>query len=402
MSFNAYYILIFLSGVVIISYMFDLLARGTKIPSAVMLLATGIGLQFVCKYFNVPLPPMDRYLQLFGIIGLILIVLEGTLDLELRRDKVPMILKSLATALFTLFTSSFAIAFLIHWWINVPFQSCLVNAIPMAITSSAIAIPSVASLHKSKSEFIVYEVTFSDILGIMMFDFAIANTHVDSNAFLNFGRDLGLIIAISLVCCVLFIFFMERIQHHIKFFLIISLLVLVYSIGKTMNLSSLILILVFGIAINNHKLYIRGKLTKFLRVEKIQSELEQLKMITGESAFLIRTFFFIIFGYSIHLDVLMNTNVVLIGACIIGIILIVRLVYLPFISRSNLFPAAFIAPRGLVTILLFYNIPPQFAIPEFGAGILFFVVLSSLIIMMMALLVNYTPKNIAEIIEEQL
>jgi hypothetical protein len=179
---------------------------------------------------------------------------------------------------------------------------------------------------------------------------------------------------------------MERIQHHIKFFLIISLLVLVYSVGKTMNLSALILILVFGIAINNHGLYIRGKLTRFLRVDKIQSELMQLKMITGESAFLIRTFFFIIFGYSMHLEVLMNTNVLLIGTCIMAIILVVRLFYLPFISRSNLFPAAFIAPRGLVTVLLFYNIPAQFAIPEFGAGILFFVILVSLIIMMLALM----------------
>jgi hypothetical protein len=401
MSFNAYYILIFLSGVVIISYVFDLLAGKTRIPSTIMLLATGIALQFVCKYFGIALPPMDRYLQLFGIIGLILIVLEGTLDLELSREKVPMILKSLATALFTLFTSSFAIAYLIHWWLNVPLQSCLVNAIPMAITSSAIAIPSVAWLHKSKSEFIVYEVTFSDILGIMMFDFAIANTQLDSTAFLNFGRDLGVIIAISIVCCVLFIFFIERIQHHIKFFLIISLLVLVYSIGKTMNLSALILILVFGIAINNHRLYIRGKLMKFLRVEKIQSELLQLKMITGESAFLIRTFFFIIFGYSIHLDVLMNVNVLLIGACIMAIILVVRLFYLPFISRSNLFPAAFIAPRGLVTILLFYNIPAQFAIPEFGADILFFVVLVSLLIMMLAL-IGSKNRVIDAVIEESL
>ena len=401
MSFNAYYILIFLSAVVIISYLFDLLARGTKIPSAVMLLGTGIGLQFICKYLNIPLPPMDRYLQLFGIIGLILIVLEGTLDLELSREKIPMILKSLATALFTLLSSSFAIAFLIHYWLSVPFQSCLVNAIPMAITSSAIAIPSVASLHKSKSEFIVYEVTFSDILGIMMFDFVIANKHLDGSALLNFGRDVGLIIGISIVCCVLFIYFMERIQHHIKFFLIISLLVLVYSIGKTMNLSALILILVFGIAINNHKLYIRGKLTKFLRVDKIQSELEQLKMITGESAFLIRTFFFIIFGYSIHLDVLMNINVALIGACIIGIILLIRLFYLPFISRSNLFPAAFIAPRGLVTILLFYNIPAQFAIPDFGEGILFFVVLVSLLIMMLAL-IGSSNKAVDVLTEEQL
>ena len=146
-----------------------------------------------------------------------------------------------------------------------------------------------------------------------MFDFAIQNTRLDSAAFLILGRDIGIIITISILCCMLFIFFMERIQHHIKFFLIISLLVLVYSIGKTMNLSSLILIFVFGIAINNHRLYIRGKLMKFLRVEKIQAELTQLKMITGESAFLIRTFFFIIFGYSIHLEVLMNVNVLLIG-----------------------------------------------------------------------------------------
>jgi len=51
--------------------------------------------------------------------------------------------------------------------------ACNPSAIPLAIISSAVAIPSAAGLLKQDREFVVYESTFSDILGIMIFNYAL-------------------------------------------------------------------------------------------------------------------------------------------------------------------------------------------------------------------------------------
>src|SRR5690606_41153731 len=50
-----------------------------------------------------------------------------------------------------------------HYMTGKPWHDCLLNAIPFSVISSAIAIPSVASLTAAKKEFIVYESSFSEI-----------------------------------------------------------------------------------------------------------------------------------------------------------------------------------------------------------------------------------------------
>jgi hypothetical protein len=43
-------------------------------------------------------------------------------------------------------------------------------------------------------------------------------------------------------------------------------------------------------------------------------------------------------------------------------------------------------PRGLITIVLFYKIPPVFRLASFNNGILFFVILLGAIIMMLGMI----------------
>ena len=52
-------------------------------------------------------------------------------------------------------------------------QAAVIYATPLSIISSAVAIPSSAGLREQEKEFVVYESTFSDILGIMVFNYAI-------------------------------------------------------------------------------------------------------------------------------------------------------------------------------------------------------------------------------------
>src|SRR6478736_273189 len=389
---NPYSILIFLSILVVISYGFDLFAKATKIPSVLMLLACGVGLQYVAEYFGVMLALPRVVLEIFGIIGLILIVLEGALDLELAREKVPIIRKSFFAALLILIVSAVAIAFIIQFTNHdLPFQQCLVNAIPLAVISSAIAIPSVSSLSADKKEFIVYESTFSDILGIMLFNFAVQDNFAQTISIFTFLWDLILIIVVSIVGCLLLLFFINKITHHTKFFLILALLILIYSVSKVFHLSPLLLVLAFGLMLNNTHLIVQRRLQGLFRTENLKEEVHQLKVITAESAFLIRTFFFLLFGFSFELSNLLDVELLFIGSLIITTLTISRLIYLRFISRTSLFPELFVAPKGLITILLFYSIPQKFLSPKFSEGILFFVIIVTGLIMLFGLQVSKQP-----------
>jgi len=154
-----------------------MIAKYTKIPSVLLLIVLGVGIQFLLKELNISLGDnVFSLLQLLGIVGLIMIVLEAALDLRLTKDKSALILKAFFIALFALLGSSIAIAWLLHYFLSLSYYTAFIYAIPLSIMSSAIIIPSVNQLSGKKKEFMIYESTFSDILGIMVFYFAIGNS----------------------------------------------------------------------------------------------------------------------------------------------------------------------------------------------------------------------------------
>src|ERR1700679_478820 len=95
-------ILITLSALVILSYLFNIIARYVKIPSVILLLATGAVLKFLGDKFGVTLTGVHFFLNFFGDVGLIMIVLEGSLDLGLSRKKLPLVGKSILSAILIL------------------------------------------------------------------------------------------------------------------------------------------------------------------------------------------------------------------------------------------------------------------------------------------------------------
>lgn len=359
-----------------------------------LLLATGVGLKYLGEQVGIQLTNVSFFLELFGDMGLILIVLEGSLDLGITRQKLPLVGKSVLSAILILAATCSLIYLVIHYYIGMPVWNSVVYSIPMGVISSSIAIPSVTDLITHKKEFIIYESTFSDIVGIMVFNFAILDDALSSASFREFFLNIGYIILISFVSSALLVFMLNRITSHIKSFLIFAILVLIYSVGKIFNLPSLLLILVFGVTLNNCKYLIKGKMGNILQIDKISSVTNELKLLTAESAFLIRTFFFILFGYAMDITSLINSEVIIAGSAIMVCILLARFIFLSFISRTHIIPELFIAPRGLVTIVLFYSVPARFISPQFNIGILYYVIIVSSLIMMSALV--FTKTKFAE------
>lgn len=113
---------------------------------------------------------------------------------------------------------------------------------------------------------------------------------------------------------------------------------------------------------------------------------------------MIRTFFFILFGYSIDLSFISNSKVLLVGSLIVAALFLIRFLYLRFAFKTRVFPEVFFIPRGLITIVLFYKIPASLKLAKFDEGILFFIILSTGVILSVGM-VLYQKKN-EEVVEE--
>lgn len=388
---TTYTTLIILSGLVIFSYLFDLIAGKTKIPSVILLLMLGIGIRQAVDYFGVKMFDFKLILPTLGTLGLILIVFEGALELRYSKDKNAIIKKAFFSALSILLVSAFVITAIIWYLTQQSFYLCFVNAIPYCVVSSAVAIPSASNLSKDKREFIIYESSFSDILTVVLFNFIVRNQQIDIVSFVKLGGELTGIIAAAIISCLLLLYLIGRLTHHIKSFLIIALLILVYSIGQSFHLSALIIVLALGLFLNNANQINFRWFRKLFIYPSFQHDIRQLFQLSAESAFLMRTFFFIVFGYTMDVYQLQNVTLLLAGAGILFSIYLVRFLYIKLVSKTDLMPELVIVPRGLISVLLYYNLPDKLKIPQVGTGLLFIVVLGTSLILSLGLLA--TRKN---------
>ncbi|GAB4319267.1 MAG: hypothetical protein Kow00127_11450 [Bacteroidales bacterium] len=384
---NSYVLIILTSLLVVFSYLFSALSRRTRIPSVLMLLITGIVARIAFDRMGYTLDYLQTVLEFFGIIGLILIVLEGALDLRMERKKLGLLFRSFLSALVILVVSALSIAKVMQlFYPDFTYYVCLINAIPLAVISSAIAIPSVQGIEEDKKEFIIYESIFSDILGILFFNTVISNPEFTSSTLAWLGIDFLIVTAVSIILTGLILLFIDKTTMNIKFFLLIAILVLLYAFGKMIHLSSLLMILIFGIILNNLDLIGKSKLGKFIHSDTIATGVDQFRIITNESAFLIRTLFFFIFGFTLQFVVFTEPRIIITGTLVVALLFIIRYLYLKFLARRNLFPELFIAPRGLITILLFYSIPAEYSQGIISEGVLFFVILITSLVMMFGLM----------------
>ena len=185
----------------ILSYIFNIISKRTNVPSVLLLIVLGVIITLFnqsLQFLNKDLMPL---LELLSIVGLIMIVLEAALDLKLEKEKWPILWRSFLVGLLGLVATSFAIAGVLHLFLDAGFQRSLLYAIPMSILSSAIVLPSVHSLTEYKKEFMIYESTFSDILGITFFYLMIQQFEPESTSsfWVALGTNVGLTVGISVI-----------------------------------------------------------------------------------------------------------------------------------------------------------------------------------------------------------
>lgn len=377
--------IIIICCLLLIAYLFDLSAGLTKIPSVILLLLLGWGVRQITDYFSVSIPDLSSILPPLGTIGLILIVLDGSLELNLNKSKLPMIKKSFWGAFLSMIIVAFITAFFIQYIGGGSFKNNLVNVIPLCVISSAIAIPSVAHLSANNKEFIIYESSLSDIFGVLFFNFIALNNEINGQSFFHFGLQLIGMILISLAATVLLSFFLKRIHHHIKFIPIILQLIIIYLLAKMFHLPALLFVLIFGLFLGNiNKLIHLSWIQKFVE-DDFEQEVKKFKELNVEATFVVRALFFILFGFLMETSEILNTQTLPWAVGIVAIIFIVRSIQLK-ISKLPTTPLLFLAPRGLITILLFLSIEPAQQIPFINRSLVIQVIIIMALTMMTGLM----------------
>ena len=371
----------------LISYVFDVSSPKTKIPSVILLLIVGWAVRQALDFFGIGIPNLSPILPIIGTVGLILIVFEGALDLELNRSKKGLIISSLLMSLVPMLVLSIIVGLAFDSMWGVGLRRGLLNAVPFAVISSTIAISSAKNLLPKDREFVIYESTFSDIFAVVLFNFIVRNDVIDGNSFIIFGWQLILILVITIVATLGLSLLMSKIRHRVKFLPIILLIILIYTIAKEYHLPALIFIFVLGLFIGNLDKFRRFRIVDRLQPEIMVKEVVKLNDITTEITFSIRSLFFILFGYLIETQELLNVETLVIAIGILIVVIILRTIGLK-LARQNLNPLLYVAPRGLITILLFITIPEAERIAMVNNSLVIQVIVLTALFMMVGLMIS--------------
>jgi hypothetical protein len=277
-----------------------------------------------------------------------------------------------------------------HYSFGYGLHRALANAIPLSIISSSIAIPSTRNFSAGQREFVIYESSISDILGVIFFNFITQHTSFGVLSFGLFFVELIIIVLISFIATGALSFMLSRLQHHVKFVPIMFLVILVYEISKVFHLPSLVFILVFGLFLNNLDKIKHLNFIKKLKPSVLRVEVKKFKELTIEATFLIRALFFLLFGYLIETSELMDTDTLAWSLGITAGIFLIRALVLK-VAKLQLTPLVFVAPRGLITILLFLSLPPQLQIPLLSRPMIIQIIIFSALVLMVGALLNKKP-----------
>jgi len=365
------------SALLVFAYLVDMVGRRLRLPSVVLLIAAGMAARHVLDGVDLHLRWVEPVGAVLGTLGLILIVLEGALDLEVTRERRRLIaVSSSAAALgFLAALALFAITF--AWVLSLPPSIAILAAIPFAVISSAVAIPSASGLPDDAREFVIYESSISDIIGVMVF-YSWLDAEGALGAFAGSLVGGGLLSLIAAAVAALALFYLvNKVEGHVRFLPLLAGLVLLYALGKAVHLSPLIMVLVCGLLLNNPHLLERTTYLKRLHTPGYDQTLQEMKGLVAELTFAVKSFFFVMLGYWTDISHMTNPSAWVLAAAVVVGIYVSRFAILTVLSIPDRGTLVWLAPRGLITVLLFVTASLTGRLEAFPFGTVMLVVLAT-------------------------
>ncbi|MBN1926605.1 MAG: cation:proton antiporter [Paludibacteraceae bacterium] len=392
----AYQVIIAFCIIILLAYLFDITGKYSKIPGVLLLILLGIIIRVLVTRAGLYVPDLEPVLPIIGTLGLILIVMEASLDLRINNEKKKIIQKSILSAVVLFFLFIFIFSYVLNAFFSIPWDTALLNAIPLGIISSAVAIPAASNISPANKEFVVYESSFSDILGILVFDFIVVGFVSVSSGLTNLLLDSFVTLLISILATTALALLLHKTTHHVNYVIIMTFIILIYTLAKLIHLPALLFVLIFGLVLANYRFLEIPFTRKFINFEKFGKDIESFKNISGELTFLVRSFFFIMFGYLTKLDELLNGQNLTFSAGIVLFLILLRWLFFKQVIKEPIIPLLFYAPRGLITILLFLSIPEINRLEIINEGIVTQVIFISILLLSPGNMLNKTKTTLQQ------
>jgi len=361
------------------------LCRAAAFPSVIALIAGGMLAKPLLDGVGITLDWAGSLVPILGTVGLVLIVLEGALDMELKHDRLGLLGATFTLALLGFLACLLPLALLAWKMLGLSPVQALLLATPFAVISSAVAIPASAFLSQENREFVVYESSMSDILGVLVF-FALhsAGGHLDA-ALLNLAGGGLLSLLLSLFCALALMWVLTQVDGHIRFVPLLAGLFALYATGKLLHLSPLIMVLMFGLLLNNPGLISRFRPFRSCVSEDYAATLTEFRTLVVELTFVVRGFFFVLLGYWTDIAAFASLEAWLWALATLAVVYLGRYPLLRmFQSPDDAAKLTWMAPRGLITVLLFLTARESLPLPEYLGGSVLILVLASSLLMLHA------------------
>ncbi|HEX7374448.1 MAG TPA: cation:proton antiporter [Steroidobacteraceae bacterium] len=363
------------SALLVFAYLLDIFGRRTRLPSVVLLVATGMIGRQVMDRLGLPLGWVDPVLPAIGTFGLILIVLEGALDLSLTRERLSLIGRASFAALAGFLVCVGVLTWMFQYAFGLSAAVASLAAMPFAVISSAVAIPNSVGLPPAAREFIVYESSLSDIVGILVF-YSWLQANGSIGAFATGLAGGGLVsLIVSAVAAVGLVYLINRVVGHVRFLPLLAGITLIYAVGKQLHLSPLIVVLVCGLLLNNtHLLQRMGRLGSIVK-DGYADTLAEFKGLVAELTFATKSFFFLMLGYWTDVNHMTDWRAWAVMVAAVGAIYPARTAILWLLRQRHARRIVWVAPRGLITVLLFLTAAETGQLQDFPFGAVMLLVL---------------------------
>jgi hypothetical protein len=173
------------------------------------------------------------------------------------------------------------------------------------------------------------------------------------------------------------LYLINRVEGHVRFLPLLAGLTLLYAIGKELHLSPLVLILVCGLLLNNTHLLQGVRQLRGLLRPGYGDTLREFKGLVIELTFAVKSFFFLMLGYWTDLSAMADWRAWAVMIAGVGFIYPVRYAVLRLARQPDASRLVWIAPRGLITVLLFLTAATIPGLGGFPFGAIMLLVLAT-------------------------
>lgn len=372
------YVAILVASVfLLIAFAVERLDRASGLPSVIVMIALGLVANPALRSMGMLVEGIDAVVPVAGTVGLVLIVLEGALDIQLRRERMKLAGTAFALAAIALLVYGVVFATIAVHALHLSYFHAAILATPLALISSAIAIPASRFLEARTREFVVYESSVSDILGVLVF-FALIHSGATVHGFLTGlagGGVLSLLLAV--VCSVALVLVSTRATAHVRYVPLLAGLFALYAAGELLHLSPLIMVLLFGLMLNNRTALARLPGLAGAAGKISEHTVGEFKVLVQELTFAVRGFFFFLLGFSTNPQDFASKRAWAAAGLILLIVYGLRFAMLRPLGRELAASLTWVAPRGLITVLLYLDARHLLRLPGYLDGTVLLVVFLS-------------------------